>query len=170
MNRFSNYKIYLIIAVLLCADCASAFAKKAPVIRRGSTVIYHYTVSVDGVEVDSTKGGEPVQYIQGKKMILPELEKALSGMAAGETKTVTIKAPYAYGNFDEDNIVKFPKQQMPEGVQLQKGMIIKATTDEGLEMAGVYLGANDDSVFVNFNHPLAGMDLNFDVTIVDVHN
>jgi FKBP-type peptidyl-prolyl cis-trans isomerase 2 len=161
-------KTSILVLVILLTCLAGVAAARTFKIGRGNTVTYHYTLSVDGEVVETTQGKAPAQYTHGKKMLLSKLEEQLKGMKAGDRKTILVNAVYAYGLFDPDLIMEVPREQMPAGMDIQKGMVLKAMTPDGFNLPGVVLGRNETLVFVNFNHPLAGMDLTFDISIVDV--
>jgi len=126
-------------------------------------VTMEYTLTLpDKTVADSTKGGPPFSYIQGKQEIIPGLEKALAGLKAGDKKNVTIPAAEAYGPYDEKKKVDVPKKNVPPDVKVET----KLRAANGMEAKVIEL--KKDSVVVDVNHPLAGKDLTFDVNIIDV--
>lgn len=163
-----KYKKNILVLVILLTFNAGVATGKTVKIRRGSTVTYRQTVLIDGEVVGATQGGESLQYIHGENMLLPKLEKKLKGMKAGDRKTVTLKAKDAYGPFDPDAIIKFSRDQLLGIIDVQDGMVIRVKTDDGLELSGVVVGSNETLVFIDFNYPLAGMDLTFDISIVEI--
>jgi FKBP-type peptidyl-prolyl cis-trans isomerase 2 len=138
-------------------------ADKLLKIEDGMKVTMEYTLTLpDKTVADSTKGGPPFSYIQGKQEIIPGLEKALAGLKAGDKKNVTISAAEAYGPYDEKKKVEVPKKNVPPDVKV--GTKLRAAN--GMEAKVIEL--KKDSVVVDVNHPLAGKDLTFDVNIVNV--
>jgi len=163
-----KYMTSILVLVIMVIFQAGVATGKAIKIRRGSAVTYHYTVSIDGEAVDASQRGEPVQYIHGKKILLPKLEKQLKGMKVGDQKTFTLKAADAYGLIDPDAVIEFSREQMPGDIDFKKGMVLEVKIPGGIGLPGVVMELKETSVFVNFNHPLAGKDLTFDISIVEV--
>jgi FKBP-type peptidyl-prolyl cis-trans isomerase SlyD len=138
-------------------------ADKLLKIADGMKVTMEYTLTLpDKTVVDSTKGGPPFSYTQGKQEIIPGLEKALTGLKAGDKKNVTIPAAEAYGLYDEKKKVTVPKDKVPPDVKVGT----RLRSQSGQEAKVVEVKGN--SVVVDVNHPLAGKDLTFDVNIVNV--
>lgn len=127
-----------------------------------------YTLSVDGDIVDSTENSEPVTFLQGQGDILPGLEKALHGLSVGESIHVRISAEDGYGERDDDQVQELEASVFPEGAE--PGMTYMAESEDGEEMPLTVLAVEDGAVTVDFNHPLAGKELDFDVTIRDVRD
>jgi FKBP-type peptidyl-prolyl cis-trans isomerase SlyD len=125
-----------------------------------------YTVkNSKGEVVDSNVGGAPLEFITGQGQIIPELEKEIEGMEVGEKKTVLVKADEAYGERNEEWIETLPKEQF-EGIELQKGMMLYGQSPDGETIAVTVVDFNDIEVKIDYNHPLAGEDLTFDVKIL----
>jgi len=125
-----------------------------------------YTVkNSKGEEVDSNKGQAPLEFIAGQGQIIPGLEKEIEGMEVGEEKTVTVKAEEAYGERNEEWVETLPREQF-EGIDLQKGMTLYGQSPEGQTIAVTVKDFNDKDVTIDYNHPLAGEDLTFDVKVV----
>ncbi|NPA12294.1 MAG: peptidylprolyl isomerase [Epsilonproteobacteria bacterium] len=125
-----------------------------------------YTVkNSKGEVVDSNKGEAPLEFVGGKGRIIPGLEKAVEEMEVGEEKEVKIPASEAYGERNEELVEKLPKEQF-EGIELQKGMTLYGQTPDGQVIGVVVKDFDDESVTVDYNHPLAGEDLTFDVKLV----
>ena len=125
-----------------------------------------YTVkNSKGEVVDSNKGGAPLEFIAGKGQIIPGLEKEIETMNAGEEKTVTVPANEAYGEYNEEMIQEVPRDQF-EGIELQKGMTLYGQTPDGQTIAVTVKDFDDQKVIIDYNHPLAGEDLTFDVKVI----
>ncbi|CAG9001216.1 MAG: FKBP-type peptidyl-prolyl cis-trans isomerase SlyD [Candidatus Celerinatantimonas neptuna] len=137
-------------------------------IAENKVALIHYTVSAQGTELDSSKGKEPLSYIAGQGFLVPGLEEALMGHEAGENLDVEVNADKAYGQRDEHLMQSVPRS-MFEGIEVESGMQFRASTDAG-EQTVMVLEVNDDEVVVDGNHPLAGMDLFFNVSIEDVRD
>jgi FKBP-type peptidyl-prolyl cis-trans isomerase 2 len=138
-------------------------------IEKGKTVSINYTLTVQGEVVDSSEGKEPLKFVQGEGRIIPGLENALEGMQKGDKKEVVIAAEDAYGPVNEQAIVDIPKDNFNAGEGTpQPGMNVQAQSQSGMPINGVILEVNDDTVKIDFNHPLAGKELFFAVEVVDV--
>jgi FKBP-type peptidyl-prolyl cis-trans isomerase SlyD len=125
-----------------------------------------YTVkNSKGEVVDSNVGQAPLEFIAGQGQIIPGLEKEVEKMEIGEEKTVVVKADEAYGERNEEWVETLPKEQF-EGIELQKGMTLYGQSPDGETIAVTVKDFNDKEVTIDYNHPLAGEDLTFDVKVV----
>lgn len=131
-------------------------------------VSMEYELTVDGEVIDATDAGDPIEFIQGYENIIPGLEKAVEGMTVGDSKEVFVKAAEAYGEYDADGFVEVPKAEFPEDIPMEVGVEISVTNDDGEEMTAYIEEVSVESITLNFNHPLAGKDLNFKVKIVSI--
>jgi FKBP-type peptidyl-prolyl cis-trans isomerase SlyD len=137
-------------------------------IAKNKVVSIDYTLTDSKGEVlDSSSKGHPLQFIQGMGHLIPGLEKALEGKAAGDAIKAQIPAVDAYGARDEELMQIIPKENFADIPDLKVGMELEAESDDGVRVITV-MGIEGDRVVVDGNHPLAGMDLTFDVTIVGV--
>jgi FKBP-type peptidyl-prolyl cis-trans isomerase SlyD len=131
-----------------------------------SVVGITYTLTEDGKSdvLDTNVGSAPLEFITGKGHIIPGLEKGLVGMSEGESKKITVPAKEAYGEYNPEAIETLPREQF-EGIDLQVGMPLYGQDESGHQVQVVVKDFNDESVTIDFNHPLAGKDLTFDVTV-----
>lgn len=129
-----------------------------------------YSLSVENEVVDSTEGDEPLQFLQGHQNIIPGLEKALAGMKVGEEKQVVVNPEEAYGEIDPENVVEVPRDEFPSEIPLEPGIELEVKNADGEELSATILEVNKTSVKLDFNHPLAGKQLTFDVKIVDLRD
>ncbi|MCX6054704.1 MAG: peptidylprolyl isomerase [Chloroflexi bacterium] len=127
-----------------------------------------YELTVEGEVIDASEINEPLEFLQGAGNIIPGLEKAIMGMSIGESKKVLVKAIDAYGEFDPDGFVEVPKADLPEDIPMEVGVEISVDNEDGEEMDAVIEEVSLDTVTLNFNHPLAGKDLNFQVKIIEI--
>lgn len=127
-----------------------------------------YTLTVDGEVVDSTEGDEPLQFIQGHQNIIPGLEKELSGMKVGDNKKVVVPPEEAYGEIDPENVIEVPRDEFPSEIPLETGTELEVKNSDGEVLTATIAGVTDNTVKLDFNHPLAGKQLTFDVTVVDL--
>jgi len=121
----------------------------------------------DGKVFDSSEGREPLEFIYGMGMIIPGLEKELNGLNVGDKKTVKVAHTEAYGPVMEQAIQEVPKTQFPADMQLEVGMQLAAQGPQG-PIPVLVKEIKEESVLVDFNHPLAGQDLTFEVEVLDV--
>ena len=138
------------------------------VIKTGSIVKFDYSLTVNGHVIESSEGGKPVEYMQGQGTIVPGLEKALEGMSVGEEKTITVPPAEAYGELLKDAIKEIPKKNFPKDFEFVLGSIIQLEDPEGHPYPGIIWDIKEDTVNVNFNHPLAGQTLIFEVKILSI--
>ncbi len=119
--------------------------------------------------IDSNKGHAPLEFIVGKGQIIPGLEKAIKEMNSGESKKIDVPANEAYGERNVEAVEKLPREQFA-GIDLEKGMQLYGQSQDGQTIMVTVEDFDDNSVTVDYNHPLAGKDLTFDVTIKDVRD
>lgn len=127
-----------------------------------------YTLTVEGEVVDSTEGDEPLAFLQGHQNIIPGLESELSGMKIGESKTVVVPPSQAYGEIDPENIIDVPRSEFPTEIPLEPGVELEVKNADGEVLSATIASVNEDTVKLDFNHPLAGKELTFEVTVVDL--
>lgn len=129
----------------------------------GMKVTMEYTLTLpDKTVADTTEGKPPFSYVQGNGEIIPGLEKALAGMKAGDKKRVPVTAEQAYGTYDEKKKVTVAKDKLPPEVKV--GTMLQDQTGRPAKV----LEVSDKSAVIDLNHPLAGKNLTFDVTILKV--
>jgi FKBP-type peptidyl-prolyl cis-trans isomerase SlyD len=137
-------------------------------VRNGSVVSFEYTLSDENGEVlQSNKGKEPVTYTHGQHEIIPGLEKGLSEMEINEEKSIRVKPEEAYGQVDPQGFKEVPKSDIPT-TELEVGTPLNARGPQGEELLIHVSEVKDETVVLDFNHPLAGKTLNFDVKVVEI--
>ena len=136
-------------------------------IAKGSKVKLHYTLTVDGQVVDSSREIEPLEFESGSGHIIPGLDEALQGLKAGDKKVVVVPPEKAYGPMEDEAIQKVPKSAFEGGDDLQPGMVVTGEM-EGETFHALVMEIVDDGIVLNLNHPLAGQTLEFDVEVMDV--
>lgn len=139
-------------------------------VNQGDKVIVEYRGKLDdGTEFASTKEqGVPLEFVVGSGIMLPDFEFAVMGMDVGETRSIHIPADHAYGQRDEGLLITMPPTQLPNGEALPVGAMLGIQTPEGEVVRVRVVEVNDDEVMLDCNHELAGCNLNFDITLVDV--
>lgn len=136
----------------------------------GKKVKVHYTGTLDdGSKFDSSLDrGEPIEFTCMAGQMIPGFDAAVKDMQQGETKTVHIPAEDAYGEHDEDMVQKIPVDQIPNGDQLPVGETIYMMAPNGQPFPVFVREIEDGLVTFDMNHELAGKDLNFEITLVEV--
>lgn len=125
-----------------------------------------YTLTVDGEVLDSADAAEPLEYLQGHSQIIPGLERALSGMSVGDEIEVTVEPADAYGEYDEEEVDSIPLDAFPPDFEPALGDDLQLRdTETGATFNATVVELLDDAVKVDFNHPLAGKSLTFQVQI-----
>jgi len=138
-------------------------------IQNNSAVSFHYKLTDDdGINIDSSEGKEPLDYLHGAGNIIPGLEKALEGKTIGDSLTVAVTAAEGYGEVQKELIQEVPKEAFQGIDTIEVGMQFEAQTGQGGTVPVTVVAVTDELVTVDGNHPLAGKNLNFDVTIEDV--
>lgn len=128
----------------------------------------HYAVSdSEGTLIDSSYDGQPMAIIQGTGYLIPGLESQLEGHQQGDKFEVSVACEQAYGPRHDEYVQTVPKEVMQGVENLEVGTQLRATTDEG-EQTVIVIDVTEDEVTVDGNHPLAGIDLSFDVEILEV--
>jgi FKBP-type peptidyl-prolyl cis-trans isomerase SlyD len=139
------------------------------VIEPNKVVSVHYTLTegtAEGQLVESTQGNEPLAFVFGIGAMIPDFEQHLSGLKAGDTFAFGITAANAYGVYDETAVVEVPKHifetdgKIPEGL-LEIGNMLPLTDQDGNHFQGMVAFVGLETVKVDFNHPMAGVDLFF---------
>lgn len=135
----------------------------------GTTVTLHFAVRLkDGEEIDSTFGKEPAVFTVGDGNLLPGFEKALFGLKAGDEEVLTIAPEDGFGQHNPSNLQEIPRAQFGDDIELEKGLMLSFADAQKAELPGVVSEFDDEKVVIDFNHPLAGRDILFDVAILNV--
>ncbi|WP_420820267.1 FKBP-type peptidyl-prolyl cis-trans isomerase [Seongchinamella sediminis] len=132
-------------------------------------VTIHYKLTDNSGEViDSSEGAEPLAYLHGAGNIIPGLENALVGKAAGASLQVAVTPEEGYGEVHPQLIETVPRAAFQGIEQIEPGMAFEAQGSDGQARRIVVKEVNGDEIIIDGNHPLAGVDLNFDVEVVSV--
>jgi len=139
-------------------------------IEKNKVVLIDYKLTDrSGELIDTSEGREPLAYLHGGKNIIPGLEDELEGKSVNESFSVKIPPEKAYGMRDDSLIQAIPRDQFEMNDQLQIGMQFQTETEYGVQLLTI-TKIDGDQVTVDANHPLAGEELNFDVTIKEVRD
>lgn len=138
-------------------------------VKSGDKVKIHYTGKLEDQTVfDSSVEREPLEFTVGDGKIIPGFERAVVGMAPGESKTVTISPDMAYGPHREELVVDVDRQCVPENLDLKVGRFVQMRQRDGGVIQAKVTGVSEAKVTLDANHPLAGKDLTFDIKLVEI--
>lgn len=143
---------------------------KKIVAKEGREVKVHYKGTFDdGTVFDSSYDrGETIGFTIGAGEMIPGFDAAVQGMKVGETKTVTLEPDQAYGVHNPEGVQAVPKQSFPDNFEFEAGLVIEGNVEDQA-VRGIIHQVEDDFVVIDFNHPMAGKNLNFDIELVDVN-
>lgn len=128
-----------------------------------------YTLRLDDGEVlDTSANKKPLEFLQGRGQIVHGLEQALNGMAVGDAKSVVVAPADGYGEADPDAFETVPYDVFPPELELAEGMRLNMRDQEGQVFTAFVEELGSDGVVLDFNHPLAGETLHFDVKIASL--
>jgi peptidylprolyl isomerase len=145
------------------SGCGSAVAED------GDTVRIDYTLCLsDGTVYQTTVGNQPLEFVIGEGSMLADFEEAVIGMKVGESKTVTIAATDAYGEYREDLIIKIKRSQIQGGEDVKIGDYLTVTNSDGRTSQVKVIDVSDDDVIIDANYPLAGEDLTFKIDLLEI--
>lgn len=137
--------------------------------KNGDLVKVHYTGKlVSGDQFDSSAGREPLEFTVGAGQMIKGFDIAIPGMSVGDKKTINIAAEDAYGPRSEEAIIEFPRENVPADMQLEVGMPLTLSNQQGQPVPVIILEIKDDVVVMDANHFLAGQDLVFDIELVEI--
>jgi FKBP-type peptidyl-prolyl cis-trans isomerase SlpA len=135
-------------------------------VSEGTRVYLNFSVSLeDGSEVDSNFGQDPVDFVIGDGSLLPGFERLMFGMSAGERQMFKVAPENAFGQPNDNNMQYLPRDHFDEDVELEIGLVFSFADAAGGELPGMIISFDDEEVAVDFNHPLAGRNILFDVLI-----
>ncbi|MGI3165056.1 FKBP-type peptidyl-prolyl cis-trans isomerase [Pseudooceanicola sp. 200-1SW] len=137
--------------------------------KAGDTVRIHYTGTLtDGTTFDSSAGRDPLEFTVGSGQIIPGLDKAIPGMAVGDTQKVEIPCTEAYGERNPDAMQQVPRDAIPAEIPLEMGLQLQMQTPQGQAIPVTVVEITDEAVTLDANHMLAGKDLVFDIEMVEI--
>jgi FKBP-type peptidyl-prolyl cis-trans isomerase SlpA len=138
-------------------------------IQENSKVTLHFALRLeDGLVVDSTFEREPATLNVGDGNLPEGFEKHIMGLSEGDKRTVRVNPEDAFGQLNPANLQSFKKEQFAQTGDLEPGMVVSFQDASGSELPGVISEIGDEQVTVDFNHPLAGKTLDFEVEIIGV--
>lgn len=135
-------------------------------IEKHSVATIHYTLTDnEGAVIDSSVGDEPLSYLSGTGNIIPGLDNALVGCAVGDKKKVTVEPNQGYGEHDANLVQKVPAEMFSGIDKVEEGMEFETQSPEGESQFVIVTKVEEDGVTIDGNHELAGVTLNFDVSV-----
>jgi len=137
----------------------------------GKVVAFHYRLTLeDGELFDSSEGQEPLEYLHGHGNIVQGLEEELAGKKVGDSLDVKVAPSKGYGEHDPQAIQEVPRSSFPDDVEIEVGMQFGAQDEQGNVVPAWVTELATDTVTVDFNHPLAGQQLSFAVTVESIRD
>lgn len=135
----------------------------------GTTVTLHFSLGLeDGEEIDTNFGKTPATFTVGDGNLLPGFEKALFGLKPGDEQTLIVGPEEGFGQHNPSNLQEIPRDQFDAEMELEEGLMLSFADAQKAELPGVVREFDEKKVVVDFNHPLAGRDIVFNVAILNV--
>jgi peptidylprolyl isomerase len=137
--------------------------------KTGDTVKIHYTGTLDdGTQFDSSVGRDPLEFTLGSGQVIPGFDKAVEGMAVGESKQVRLEPADAYGKHHEQLVQTVERAELPDEIAPEIGMRLQSEDPSGQVIEFTITEVTEVTITVDANHPLAGQALNFDVELTAI--
>jgi len=138
-------------------------------VKEGAVVSLAYTLKLSNGEViDFSEADDPLEYLHGAENILPGLEQELNGLHVGDEKKVELPPADGYGLYDPEDVEVVERKALPKDLELKLGMVLAITDDEGNLSEAFVREIKPNEVKLDFNHPLAGQRLFFDVQVLGI--
>ena len=139
--------------------------------QQGNTVSVHYTGTLDSGDVfDSSREREPLEFTVGNGQVIPGFDRAVEGLAVGESRKVRLDPGEAYGEPREDLVVEVPRSQFPPQGDPEVGMQVQVQVAPGQNRVATVAEVDEEAITLDLNHPLAGKALTFDVELVGIQD
>jgi FKBP-type peptidyl-prolyl cis-trans isomerase 2 len=138
-------------------------------VKSGDKVKVHYHGKLNSGETfDSSAGREPLEFEVGSGMVIKGFDEGVTGMAVGEKKTINIPFDEAYGPRNPEMLIEMPKDKFPIDMDIEPGMTLGMSDPQGQQYQVTIVEIKEDVVILDANHPLAGLDLIFDLELVEI--
>ena len=138
-------------------------------VKNGDKVKVHYHGKLtSGETFDSSEGREPLEFEVGSGMVIKGFDDGVTGMTAGDKKTINIPFDEAYGPINPDMVIEMPKDKFPKDLDIEVGMPLGMSDPQGQQFQVTIVEIKEDIVMLDANHPLAGQDLVFDLELVEI--
>ncbi|MBI5187855.1 MAG: FKBP-type peptidyl-prolyl cis-trans isomerase [Nitrospirae bacterium] len=139
------------------------------VVKEGDKVRVHYTGRLDdGTVFDSSEDSAPLEFTVGKGEVFSRIEQGIIGISPGESKTISIPMEEAYGPHREERVFEFDRKRAPENFDPVVGQPVQMYRADGLPVMATVVGISETSFIMDCNHSLAGKNLTFDITLVEI--
>lgn len=135
-------------------------------VQNNVVVSMEYSLRVDNEVIDSSIGQEPLEFLAGHGNIISGLEREMIGMKVGDSKDVIVTPADGYGEYDEEAFMDVPRGEFPQDMPVEEGLELTVRDDSGQARYARVDNVEDQTVRLNFNHPLAGDELHFNVKVV----
>ena len=137
--------------------------------KKGDTVLVHYRGELqDGSVFDESTGGDPLKFTIGSGMLIPDFEAAVDGMNEGDSQTIHVQAANAYGDYRDDLLINVDRGQFPPNIDPVVGQQLQLTQPDGSPLIVTVSEVSPENVTLDANHMLAGKDLTFNITLVEI--
>lgn len=144
-------------------------APSLPVIQRGAELVLHYEIRLpDDRVVDSTFDGAPFAFTLGDGSFAPMLEESLIGLPLGEHTRILLTPEFAFGPADPSLIHELPRADIPDDLSVALDDVVEFSLPSGEPVAGTIRAINEETLLVDFNHPMAGMNIQLVVQILSI--
>ena len=168
LKKLCIFSLVIILGISSVTGCTGK--EEAIMAKDGDTVKVHYKGTLeDGSVFDTSRGGEPLEFILGGGNVIVGFDKAVNGMQVGEIKTVTIPAEEAYGPHYDEMVLVIERDKLPEGLVPNIGQQLEIRQSDGRTVEVVVTDVSEVSITVDANHPMAGKDLMFEIELVEIN-
>ncbi len=137
-------------------------------VQKGDVVQVDYKLTVNDEIIDSSEGRGPLEVTVGQGQLIPGFEKELIGMKEGEKKSFQVAPEDGYGPLNEEAFAKVPREKLGDDITPEVGMILSVGSPDGRTHRVKIHEVDNDTITLDFNHPLAGQTLNFDIELVGI--
>ncbi len=141
---------------------------ESKMIEKGRKVKFDYTLTVDGKTIDSSQRSGPLEDTQGEGNNIIGLERRMDGLKVGDKRMFTIPAEEAYGQVNPNAFQDIPKSSLPKDIAPQEGQVLEVQDSSGRRFPALIWEVREKTILLNLNHPLAGKELQFDITILEI--
>ncbi len=139
------------------------------VVGEGTEVTLHFSLKLDSGEViDSNFEGDPATFVMGDGNMLAGFEQKLTGMGVGQQETFMVKPEEGFGQSNPNNFQTMPRDQFDDDIELVEGLMLSFADAQKAELPGVVSAFDDETVTIDFNHPLAGREIIFEAKILEI--
>jgi peptidylprolyl isomerase len=164
-----KWRVLLLVSLSLMLVTGLVAGCSKPKAKTGDTVKIDYTLTMDdGTVKDSSEGKEPLEFTLGDGTLIPGFENAVIGMEVGETKNVTIPPSEGYGEYDDTLTAVIDRTQLPSDIVPTVGLQLQGTNADGSITTVTIIAVTDTTITIDGNYELAGKNLNFKITLVEI--